>query len=320
VKKPEGIKAALAQIEKQFGAGSIGKLDDRAQDITAIRTGSIALDRALGVGGVPRGRIVEIYGPESSGKTTIALSVAAQAQAEGGIAAFVDAEHALDPSWAAKIGVDTSELLISQPDTGEQALEIVDLLVNSGETSVIIVDSVAALVPRAELEGDIGDHHVGLKARLMGQAIRKMAATARATDTTLIFINQLRFKVGVMMGSPETTPGGKALAFGASVRLDVRKVETLKHRDVPVGSRVKVKVAKNKVGPPLKIAHFDLLWDSGISRENELLDLGVDAGLITKSGAWLSFGEHRWQGREHARVGLVECPDIASELEACLMT
>lgn len=316
------LSAALDKIEKNFGPGAIQKQDGEPQDIEAIPTGSIALDRALGIGGIPRGRVVEIFGPESSGKTTVALHVLANAQKAGGTVAFIDAEHALDPKYAANLGVNTNDLYVSQPDTGEQALEITDILVHSGEVAVIVIDSVAALVPRAEIEGDMGDAHVGLQARLMGQALRKLTGITATSNTTLIFINQLRLKVGVFFGSPEVTSGGKALPYYASVRLDVRKIETLKQKDEATGARTRVKVVKNKVAPPFKTAEFDIYWGEGISREAELIDLGVTHGIVKKSGSWLSLrmdesvGDMRLgQGKENARQFLIDDPYVATDIE-----
>ncbi|MFL1381359.1 MULTISPECIES: recombinase RecA [unclassified Nocardiopsis] len=315
--REKALETALAQIERQFGKGSVMRLgDDDRPPIEAIPTGAIALDVALGIGGIPRGRIVEIYGPESSGKTTVALHAVANAQKLGGIAAFVDAEHALDPEYAKKIGVDTDNLLLSQPDTGEQALEIVDMLIRSGAVSIIVIDSVAALVPRAEIEGEMGDSHVGLQARLMSQALRKIAGALNQTGTTAIFINQLREKVGVMFGSPETTSGGRALKFYSSVRLDVRRIETLKDGTDAVGNRTRVKVVKNKVAPPFKQAEFDILYGVGVSREGSLIDLGVEHGIVRKSGAWYTYdGTQLGQGKENARNFLRDNSDIANEVE-----
>ena len=313
----KALDAALAQIERSFGKGSVMRLGDEARvPIEVIPTGSIALDVALGIGGLPRGRVVEIYGPESSGKTTVALHAVASAQRAGGIAAFIDAEHALDPDYAQKLGVDTDALLVSQPDTGEQALEIADMLVRSGALDLIVVDSVAALVPRAEIEGEMGDSHVGLQARLMSQALRKMTGALSTTGTTAIFINQLREKIGVMFGSPETTTGGKALKFYSSVRLDVRRIETLKDGTEPVGSRTRVKVVKNKVALPFKQAEFDILYGIGISREGGLIDMGVEQGFIRKAGAWYTYdGDQLGQGKENARAFLRDNPDLADEIE-----
>ncbi len=315
--REKALDAALAQIERQFGKGSVMRLgEDGRAPVEVIPTGSIALDVALGIGGLPRGRIVEIYGPESSGKTTVALHAIAQVQAAGGLAAFIDAEHALDPDYASKLGVDLDNLYVSQPDTGEQALEICDTLVRSGAIDLVVIDSVAALVPRAEIEGEMGDSHVGLQARLMSQALRKMAGALSNTNTTAIFINQLREKIGVMFGSPETTTGGKALKFYASVRLDVRRIETLKGGTEAVGNRTRVKVVKNKVAPPFKQAEFDILYGEGISREGSLIDIGVDAGIIRKSGAWYTYdGDQLGQGKENARTFLKDNPDLALEIE-----
>ncbi|WP_285757889.1 recombinase RecA [Nocardiopsis ansamitocini] len=315
--RDKALETALAQIERQFGKGSIMRLgDDERPPIESIPTGAIALDVALGIGGIPRGRIVEVYGPESSGKTTVALHAVASAQRLGGIAAFVDAEHALDPVYAKKIGVNTDDLLLSQPDTGEQALEIVDMLIRSGAVSIIVIDSVAALVPRAEIEGEMGDSHVGLQARLMSQALRKIAGALHQTNTTAIFINQLREKVGVMFGSPETTSGGRALKFYSSVRLDVRRIETLKDGTDAVGNRTRVKVVKNKVAPPFKQAEFDILYGVGVSREGGLIDLGVENGIVRKSGAWYTYeGTQLGQGKENARNFLRENADMSNEIE-----
>lgn len=314
----KALDMALGQIERQFGKGAIMKMGDAAErKINVISTGALALDLALGVGGVPRGRVVEIYGPESSGKTTLALHVVAEAQRNGGIAAFIDAEHALDPVYAKAIGVDIDELLISQPDTGEQALEIADMLIRSGALDVIVIDSVAALVPRAEIEGEMGDAHVGLQARLMSQALRKLAGNLNKSQTTAIFINQLREKIGVMFGSPETTSGGRALKFYASVRLDVRRIEAIKDGADNVGNRVRVKVAKNKVAPPFRQAEFDVMFGEGISREGSLLDVAVDEGVVKKSGAWFTFDQDQLgQGREKAKQFLRENPEVAMQLQA----
>lgn len=308
---------AISQIEKQFGKGSIMKLgQDSKLNVEAIPTGSLELDIALGIGGVPRGRIVEIFGPESSGKTTVALHIIAQAQKDGGSAAFIDAEHALDPSYAKKLGVDIDNLIVSQPDTGEQALEIAEALVRSGAIDVIVIDSVAALVPKAEIEGEMGDSHVGLQARLMSQALRKLAGAIKKSNTTAIFINQLREKVGVMFGNPETTPGGRALKFYASVRLDVRKVETIKSSDEIIGSRTRVKVVKNKVAPPFRTAEFDIMYGEGISKESNILDVGVSSDIINKAGSWYSYGDIRLgQGRENAKEYLKNNPEVADEIE-----
>ncbi|WP_102158128.1 recombinase RecA [Zhihengliuella halotolerans] len=315
--REKALETALAQIDKQYGKGSVMRLgDDTRAPIETISTSSIALDIALGIGGLPRGRVVEIYGPESSGKTTVALHAVASAQANGGIAAFIDAEHALDPEYAKKLGVDTDALLVSQPDTGEQALEIMDMLVGSGSLDVIVIDSVAALVPRAEIEGEMGDSHVGLQARLMSQALRKITGRLSQTKTTAIFINQLREKIGVFFGSPETTTGGKALKFYASVRIDVRRIETLKEGTNPVGNRTRAKIVKNKMAPPFKQAEFDILYGIGISREGGLIDMGVEHGLVKKSGAWFTYdGDQLGQGKENARRFLRDNPDLANEIE-----
>jgi len=315
--REKALDVALAQIDKQYGKGSVMRLGDRPYvPIEVIPTGSIALDVALGIGGLPRGRIVEIYGPESSGKTTVALHAVANAQAAGGIAAFIDAEHALDPEYARALGVDTDALLVSQPDTGEQALEIMDMLIRSGAIDLVVVDSVAALVPRAEIEGEMGDSHVGLQARLMSQALRKITGALSNSGTTAIFINQLREKIGVMFGSPETTTGGKALKFYASIRLDVRRIETLKDGGEAVGNRTRVKVVKNKVAPPFKQAEFDIVYGQGISREGSLIDVGVEQGLIKKSGAWYTYeADQLGQGKENVRSFLRDNPDLADEIE-----
>jgi recombination protein RecA len=315
--KLRALETTMGQIDKNFGKGAVMRLgDDVRPPIDVIPTGSIALDVALGIGGLPRGRVVEVYGPESSGKTTVALHAVANAQRAGGIAAFIDAEHALDPDYAKKLGVDTDGLLVSQPDTGEQALEIADMLIRSGAIDVIVIDSVAALVPRAEIEGEMGDSHVGLQARLMSQALRKLTGALNNTGTTAIFINQLREKIGVMFGSPETTTGGKALKFYASVRLDVRRIETLKDGSDPVGNRTRVKVVKNKVAPPFKQAEFDILYGQGISREGGLIDMGVEHGFVRKSGAWYTYeGDQLGQGKENARQFLKDNPDLADEIE-----
>ena len=315
--REKALDAALAQIDRQFGKGSVMRLGDESRaPVEVIPTGSIALDCALGIGGLPRGRVVEIFGPESSGKTTVALHAVANAQRGGGVAAFIDAEHALDPDYAKALGVDTDALLVSQPDTGEQALEIADMLIRSGALDVIVIDSVAALVPRAEIEGEMGDSHVGLQARLMSQALRKLTGALSQTKTTAIFINQLREKVGVMFGSPETTSGGRALKFYASVRLDVRRIETLKDGTDPVGNRVRIKVAKNKVAPPFKQCDVDLIFGVGISREGGLIDMGVDHGIVRKSGAWYTYeGDQLGQGKENARSFLRDNPDLADEIE-----
>mgnify|MGYP005818922695 CR=1 FL=1 len=315
--REKALETALAQIDRQFGKGAVMRLgsDERAP-VAVIPTGSIALDVALGIGGIPRGRVVEIYGPESSGKTTLTLHAIANAQKDGGIAAFIDAEHALDPEYAAKLGVDIDSLLVSQPDTGEQALEIADMLVRSGSIDLIVVDSVAALVPKAEIEGEMGDSHVGLQARLMSQALRKLTGALNQTQTTMIFINQLREKVGVFFGSPETTSGGKALKFYASVRLDIRRIETLKDGTEAVGNRTRVKVVKNKMAPPFKQAEFDILYGTGISREGSLIDYGVEHEIVRKSGAWYTYdGDQLGQGKENARAFLIENPDVAAEIE-----
>ena len=316
--KDKALDAALSQIEKAFGKGSIMRLgqDNAHVDIEAISTGSLGLDLALGIGGMPRGRIVEIYGPESSGKTTLALSVIAQAQKKGGTCAFIDAEHALDPSYAKKIGVDIENLLISQPDAGEQALEITDTLVRSGAIDVLVVDSVAALVPKAELEGEMGDSHMGLQARLMSQALRKLTSTVARSNTLIIFINQIRMKIGVMFGNPETTTGGNALKFYASVRIDIRSVGKIKDKEDIIGSQTRVKIVKNKVAPPFKVVDFDIMYGEGISKTGELLDLGIKANVVEKSGAWFAYnGEKLGQGRENAKIFLKEHPDIAQEIE-----
>ena len=315
--RAKALEMALAQIDKNFGKGSVMRLGDETRPaIRVIPTGAIALDVALGIGGLPRGRVVELYGPESSGKTSLALHVVANAQAAGGIAAFIDAEHALDPEYAAKLGVDTDALLVSQPDTGEQALEIADMLIRSGAIDILVIDSVAALTPRAEIEGEMGDSHVGLQARLMSQALRKMTGAISNTGTTVIFINQLREKIGVMFGSPETTTGGKALKFYASVRLDIRRIETLKDGTDAVGNRTRVKVVKNKCAPPFKQAEFDILYGIGISREGSLIDMGVDHGFVRKSGAWYTYeGDQLGQGKENARAFLRDNPELADDIE-----
>jgi recombination protein RecA len=316
--RTKALDTALAQIERQFGKGSVMKMGDRGpQVVEVIPTGSIALDIALGIGGLPRGRIVEIYGPESSGKTTVALHAIANAQRQGGIAAFIDAEHALDPEYARKLGVDIDALLVSQPDTGEQALEIMDMLIRSGALDIIVVDSVAALVPRAEIEGEMGDSHMGLQARLMSQALRKITGALHQSNTTAIFINQLRDKIGVFFGTPETTTGGKALKFYASVRMDVRRIETLKDGQDAVGNRTRVKVVKNKMAPPFKQAEFDIIYGTGISREGSLIDLGVEVGVVKKSGAWSTYeADQLGQGKENARTFLIDNPDLANDIEA----
>jgi recombination protein RecA len=315
--REKSLDTAIAQIERQFGKGAVMRLGQEGRaPIEVIPTGAIALDVALGIGGMPRGRVVEIYGPESSGKSTLALHAVANAQKAGGVAGFIDAEHALDPEYAKKLGVDTDALLVSQPDNGEQALEIADMLIRSGALDVVVIDSVAALVPRAEIEGEMGDSHVGLQARLMSQALRKLTGVISSSKTTAIFINQLREKVGVMFGSPETTTGGKALKFYASVRLDVRRIETLKDGQDAVGSRVRVKVVKNKLAPPFRQAEFDMLFGEGVSREGSLIDLGVEHGLVRKAGAWYTYeGDQLGQGKENARKFLRDNPDLAEELE-----
>ncbi|HSI44101.1 MAG TPA: recombinase RecA [Methylotenera sp.] len=317
--KSKALAAVLSQIEKQFGKGSIMRMGDGdiGEDIQAVSTGSLGLDIALGIGGLPRGRIVEIYGPESSGKTTLTLSVIAQMQKMGGTAAFIDAEHALDPQYAAKLGVNVPDLLISQPDTGEQALEIADSLVRSGAVDIVVVDSVAALTPRAEIEGEMGDSHMGLQARLMSQALRKLTGNIKRTNTLVIFINQIRMKIGVMFGNPETTTGGNALKFYASVRLDIRRTGAIKKGDEVTGSETRVKVIKNKVAPPFKQAEFDILYGEGISREGEIIELGVNAKFVEKAGAWYSYnGEKIGQGKDNAREFLKENPAIANEIDA----
>jgi len=317
--KQKALMAALGQIERQFGKGSVMRMGDSGvvRDIQAVSTGSLGLDIALGIGGLPRGRIVEIYGPESSGKTTLALQVVAEAQKLGGTAAFVDAEHALDPGYAEKIGVNVDDLLVSQPDTGEQALEITDMLVRSGAVDVVIVDSVAALTPKAEIEGDMGDSHMGLQARLMSQALRKLTANIKRSNTLVIFINQIRMKIGVMFGNPETTTGGNALKFYASVRLDIRRIGAIKQSDEIIGSETRVKVVKNKVAPPFKQAEFDILYGEGVSRHGEIITLGVKEGIIDKSGAWYSYGSDRiGQGKDNARTFLKEHPEMAAEIES----
>ena len=317
--KSKALAAALGQIEKQFGKGSVMRLGDHdvSRDIQAVSTGSLGLDIALGVGGLPRGRVIEIYGPESSGKTTLTLQVIAEMQKVGGTAAFIDAEHALDPNYAQKLGVDVDNLLVSQPDTGEQALEIADMLVRSGSVDVVVVDSVAALTPKAEIEGEMGDSHMGLQARLMSQALRKLTANIKRTNTLVIFINQIRMKIGVMFGNPETTTGGNALKFYASVRLDIRRTGAIKKGDEIIGNETKVKVVKNKVSPPFKEAFFDILYGQGISREGEIVELGVAHKLVDKSGAWYAYnGEKIGQGKDNAREFLKEHPEIAHEIEA----
>lgn len=319
--KKKALDAALSQIERNFGKGSVMKLGQEGAlvDVEAVPTGSLGLDIALGIGGLPRGRVVEIYGPESSGKTTLALHVVAEIQKRGGIAAFVDAEHALDPSYARKLGVDADELLISQPDTGEQALEIADTLVRSGAVEILVVDSVAALTPRAELEGEMGDHHVGLQARLMSQALRKLTGSISKSNCMVIFINQIRMKIGVMFGSPETTTGGNALKFYASVRLDIRRIGQIKDQDEVVGNQTRVKVVKNKVAPPFKVVEFDIMYGEGISKMGELIDLGVKAGVVDKSGSWFSYDSTRiGQGRENSKQFLRENPEMAQAIETAV--
>ena len=321
--KEKALAAALGQIERQFGKGSVMRLGDAdvGRDIQAISTGSLGLDITLGIGGLPRGRVVEIYGPESSGKTTLTLSVIAQAQKLGGTCAFIDAEHALDPAYAGRLGVNVDDLLISQPDTGEQALEITDMLVRSAAVDVIVVDSVAALTPKAEIEGDMGDHHVGLQARLMSQALRKLTANIQRSNTMVVFINQIRMKIGVMFGNPETTTGGNALKFYSSVRLDIRRIGAVKKGDEVLGNQTRVKVVKNKVAPPFRQSEFDILYNEGISKEGELIDMGVDHGVVEKSGAWYSYGGDRiGQGRDNVRQFLRENPDIAQAIEQTVRT
>ncbi|MGE4578551.1 MAG: recombinase RecA [Desulfuromonadales bacterium] len=321
--RAQAIDLAMSHIEKQFGKGSIMRLGEDAilPDVQAISTGALGLDIALGVGGVPKGRIIEIFGPESSGKTTLALHIVAEAQKKGGIAAFVDAEHALDIHYARKLGVKTDDLLVSQPDTGEQALEIAEVLVRSGAIDVLVVDSVAALVPRAEIEGEMGDSHMGLQARLMSQALRKLTGTISKSNCCVIFINQIRMKIGVMFGNPETTTGGNALKFYASVRMDIRRVASLKQGQDVVGNRTRVKVVKNKVAPPFKEAEFDIMYGAGISREGDIVDLGVEAGVIDKSGAWFSYGDERiGQGRENAKQFLKDHPETAAAIEEKILT
>ena len=313
----KALEVALSQIDKQFGKGSVMRLgDDNRPPVQVIPTGSLALDVALGIGGLPRGRVIEVYGPESSGKTTVALHAVANAQKAGGNAAFIDAEHALDPVYARALGVDTDSLLVSQPDTGEQALEIADMLIRSGGIDIIVIDSVAALVPKAEIEGEMGDSHVGLQARLMSQALRKITGALSATGTTAIFINQLREKIGVFFGYPEATTGGKALKFYASVRIDVRRIETLKEAGAPVGNRTRAKVVKNKMAPPFKQAEFDIVYGKGISREGSIIDMGVEAGIVRKSGSWFTYGDDQLgQGKENVRQFLVDNPELANEIE-----
>jgi len=317
--KKKALAAALGQIEKQFGKGSVMRLGDSGVDMEmgVISTGSLSLDMALGVGGLPRGRVIEVYGPESSGKTTMALQVVAECQKTGGAAAFIDAEHALDPVYAGKLGVDIDELMVSQPDTGEQALEITDMLVRSGAVDVVVVDSVAALTPKAEIEGDMGDSHMGLQARLMSQALRKLTSNIKRSNTMVIFINQLRMKIGVMFGNPETTTGGNALKFYASVRLDIRRIGAIKRGDEVIGNETRVKVVKNKVAPPFKQAEFEILYGEGTSLEGELIDLGVKLGMIDKAGAWYSYNDERiGQGKDNSRIFLKQNPQIAEEIDA----
>jgi len=317
--KRKALSAALSQIEKQFGKGSVMRMGDSTavRDIQAISTGSLGLDIALGIGGLPRGRIIEIYGPESSGKTTLTLQVIAEAQKQGGTCAFVDAEHALDPIYAGKLGVNVDDLLVSQPDTGEQALEITDMLVRSGAVDVVVVDSVAALTPKAEIEGEMGDSHMGLQARLMSQALRKLTANIKRSNTLVIFINQIRMKIGVMFGNPETTTGGNALKFYASVRMDIRRTGAIKKGDEVIGNETRVKVVKNKVAPPFKEANFEILYGEGISRMGEIIDLGVQAGIVDKSGAWYAYkGDKIGQGKDNARTYLKEHPEVAQEIES----
>ncbi len=318
--KDEAINAAIAQIEKSHGKGSVMKMGQReVVEVEAISTGSLSLDVALGIGGLPKGRIIEIFGPESSGKTTLTLHTIAEAQKKGGVCAFVDAEHALDPKYAKRLGVNIDELLISQPDTGEQALEIADTLVRSGGVDVLVVDSVAALVPKAEIEGDMGDSHMGLQARLMSQALRKLTASISRTGTLVIFINQIRHKIGVMFGSPETTTGGNALKFYASVRMDIRRIGSIKQKEEVIGNQTRIKVVKNKVAPPFRIIEFDIMYNSGISKDGEIIDLGVKLGLIEKSGAWFAYkGNKIGQGRENVKIYLKENPAVASEIEAAI--
>jgi len=320
--KNKALEAAISQIDENFGKGSVMKLGQEAAiNVEAISTGSLGLDLALGIGGLPKGRVVEIYGPESSGKTTLALQVLAEAQKTGGICAFVDAEHALDPVYARKLGVKTEELLISQPDTGEQALEIADTLIKSGSISVLVIDSVAALTPRAELEGEMGDHHVGLQARLMSQSLRKLTGSIAKTNTMVIFINQIRMKIGIMFGNPETTSGGNALKFYSSVRMDIRRIGAIKEKEQIVGNSTRVKVVKNKVSPPFKVIEFDLMYGKGISKSGELIDLGSKADIVEKSGAWYAYkGEKIGQGRENAKIFLEKNPKIAAEIEMAIRT
>ena len=318
--KNKALEAAINQIDQNFGKGSVMRLGQKqALDIEAISTGSLSLDLALGIGGLPKGRIIEIYGPESSGKTTLALQVVAEAQKKGGICAFIDAEHAMDPIYAKKLGVKTGELLISQPDTGEQALEIADTLIKSGSISVLVIDSVAALTPKAELEGEMGDHHVGLQSRLMSQALRKITASVSKSNTMIIFINQIRMKIGVMFGNPETTSGGNALKFYSSVRMDIRRIGAIKDKDEIIGNSTRVKIVKNKVAPPFKVVEFDLMYGKGISKTGELVDLGAKAGIVEKAGAWYAYkGEKIGQGRENAKIYLEQNPKIADEIEKAI--
>jgi recombination protein RecA len=320
--KNKALEAAISQIDENFGKGSVMKLGQKAAiNVESISTGSLGLDLALGIGGLPKGRVVEIYGPESSGKTTLALQVLAEAQKTGGICAFVDAEHALDPVYAKKLGVKTEELLISQPDTGEQALEIADTLIKSGSISVLVIDSVAALTPRAELEGEMGDHHVGLQARLMSQSLRKLTGSISKTNTMVIFINQIRMKIGIMFGNPETTSGGNALKFYSSVRMDIRRIGAIKEKEQIVGNSTRVKVVKNKVSPPFKVVEFDLMYGKGISKSGELIDLGSKVGIVEKSGAWYAYkGEKIGQGRENAKVYLEKNTKVAAEIEMAIRT
>ncbi|HEX9993421.1 MAG TPA: recombinase RecA [Acidimicrobiales bacterium] len=322
MERDKALEMALSQIERQFGKGSVMRMGEKGtMQVEAVSTGALALDLALGIGGLPRGRVVEIYGPESSGKSTLALHVVAEAQRNGGICAYIDAEHAMDPAYAAAIGVDIDELLISQPDTGEQALEIADMLIRSGALDVVVIDSVAALTPRAEIEGEMGDSHVGLQARLMSQALRKLTANLNKSRTICVFINQLREKIGVMFGSPETTPGGRALKFYSSVRLDIRRIESIKDGVEVTGNRTRVKVVKNKVSPPFRQCEFDIMYGRGISREGSLLDVGVDVGIIKKSGAWYTYeGEQLGQGRENAKQFLGENPEVMVEISERILT
>jgi len=320
--KNKALEAAISQIDENFGKGSVMKLGQKAAlDVESISTGSLSLDLALGIGGLPKGRVTEIYGPEASGKTTLALQVVAEAQKTGGICGFIDAEHALDPVYAKKLGVKTEELLISQPDTGEQALEIADTLIRSGSISVLVIDSVAALTPRAELEGEMGDHHVGLQSRLMSQALRKLTSSIAKTNTMVIFINQIRMKIGIMFGNPETTSGGNALKFYSSVRMDIRRIGAIKEKEQIIGNATRVKVVKNKVSPPFKVVEFDLMYGKGISKSGELIDLGSKADIVEKSGAWYAYkGEKIGQGRENAKIFLEKNPKIAAEIEMAIRT